>query len=107
MYGTVGRARVRPENRDRLVKVLREQSYAEGVWGFRQAFVMFPENRGDEAIVVAMFDDRDSYWRNADNPEQHQRYLEYRALMEDEPEWADGEWIESGDSTAAEDGKSG
>lgn len=97
MYGTIGRARVRPENRDRLVEVLRKQAYA-GVQGFRQAFVMFPENRQDEAVFVAMFADRDSYWANANDPAQHQRYLEYRALLENEPEWADGEWIASTDS---------
>lgn len=92
MYGTVGRCHVKPENRAALVEVLRRQSYM-GVPGFRQALVMFPENRDGEAVMIAMFDDRDSYWKNADDPAQHERYLEYRALMDDEPEWSDGEWV--------------
>jgi quinol monooxygenase YgiN len=94
MFGTVGRAHVKPENREKLVEVLKEQS-TTSVRGFRNAYVMFPENRENEVILVAMFEDADSYWENADDPAQHQRYLQYRALMEDEPEWSDGEWHEA------------
>jgi len=45
-------------------------------------------HRGREA---AGFEDRATYDKNADDPAQHQRYREYRALMEDDPEWHDGE----------------
>ena len=31
-----------------------------------------------------------TYDRNADDPAMHERYLEYRALIEDDPEWHDG-----------------
>jgi heme-degrading monooxygenase HmoA len=91
MFGTVGRARINPENKERFVEVLRSQP--TDVPGFRNAYVMFPENREGEVILVAMFEDADTYWKNADDPAQHQRYLEYRALLEDEPEWSDGEWF--------------
>jgi hypothetical protein len=92
MYGTVGRAHIRPENRDRFVETMTKPQYEE-VPGFRSAWVMFPENRPNEVLIVAIFVDRETYVRNADDPEQHQRYLEYRALLEDEPEWSDGEWF--------------
>lgn len=94
MYGTVGRVRVKPENRAALVEVLRRQQ-AAGIPGFVRAFVMYPENEQDQAVLVALFEDRESYWKNADDPDQHRRYLEYRALMEEEPEWSDGEWLAS------------
>jgi hypothetical protein len=94
MYGTVGRAHVRPENRDRLVEAITKPEYAQ-VAGYRRGYVMFPENRENEVLIVAVFEDRDSYERNADDPAQHDRYLEYRALLEDEPQWSDGEWIEA------------
>jgi hypothetical protein len=42
-----------------------------------------------------VFEDRGSYEKNADDPKQHERYLEYRDLLEEEPEWHDGE-IEKG-----------
>jgi hypothetical protein len=53
------------------------------------------ENDGDVAWMIAMFEDQASYEKNADDPKQHERYLEYRDLLEEEPEWHDGE-IEKG-----------
>jgi hypothetical protein len=94
MYGTVGRAHIRPDNKEKFIEALTDPSYGE-VPGFRRGYLMFPENRENEVLIVAVFEDSDSYWRNADDPAQNERYLRYRALLEDDPEWSDGEWIES------------
>lgn len=94
MYGTVGRASIKPENKEKLAEVFRNQSGAD-VQGFVSGYVMFPENMEGEVLIVAMFEDRDSYRRNAEDPAQHERYLEYRALLDSEPEWSDGEWVEA------------
>jgi antibiotic biosynthesis monooxygenase (ABM) superfamily enzyme len=99
MYGTVARAHVRPENREKLLEVLTKYEELE-VPGYRSSHIMFPENRENEVIMAVWFDDRDSYRKNAEDPAQHERYLDYRALMEDEPEWSDGEWIEVPKTTA-------
>ncbi|MBI3648712.1 MAG: antibiotic biosynthesis monooxygenase [Actinobacteria bacterium] len=90
MYGTVARVRVKPENREALLKVFEEQGYQMKVEGFVTSNVLF-ENEGDVAWLFAVFEDRASYDRNAGDPGQHERYLEYRALMEEDPEWHDGE----------------
>jgi quinol monooxygenase YgiN len=90
MYGTVARTRVKPENRDGLRKVFEGQAHAAQVPGYLDGYVLF-EDDGDGAWLFAVFEDRATYERNADDPAQHQRYLEYRALMEDEPEWHDGQ----------------
>jgi antibiotic biosynthesis monooxygenase len=94
MYGTVARTRVKPENRTPLREVFERQGEGGSIPGFVSSYVLW-ENDGDTAWLFAVFEDRASYDRNADDPAQHERYLEYRALMEDEPEWHDGE-IESG-----------
>ena len=99
MFGTVGRAHIKPENRERFAALMNDPKYAD-VPGYRHGYLMFPENRENEVIIVALFDDRESYFKNADDPAQHQRYVEYRALLEDDPEWTDGEWIESPSGTA-------
>ena len=93
MYGTVARIRVKQENRERFREVTAQQGYDE-VPGFVSSYVLF-EDGGDTAWLFAVFTDRDAYERNADDPAQHERYLEYRALLEDDPEWHDGE-IEQG-----------
>lgn len=99
MFGTVGRAHVKPENREALLKEMDDPAYLQ-VPGYRKNLVMFPENRENEVIIVAMFEDADSYWRNADDPEQDKRYQRFRALLEDDPEWSDGEWFAAPEGSA-------
>jgi hypothetical protein len=40
-----------------------------------------------------MFTDREAYERNADDPAQNARYEAYRALLEADPQWHDGEVV--------------
>ena len=94
MYGTVGRVKVKKENQQKLRESLMGQPNAD-IPGFKQAFLMFPENRDGEAVLVAMFEDKDSYWKNANDPEQDKRYQEFSQYFDSEPEWSDGEWVES------------
>ena len=89
MYGTVARTRVKAENREALREVYERQRY-ETVEGFVAAYTLF-ENDGDTVWLFAVFSDRETYERNADDPAQNERYLEYRALLEEDPEWHDGE----------------
>ena len=89
MYGTVAETRVKPENRAKLEEVM-ERQLGQPPKGFIAGYSLF-ENDSDTAWMFAVFEDRATYDQNADSPEQHQQYLEYSALMEDEPEWHDGE----------------
>jgi quinol monooxygenase YgiN len=90
MYGTVARTRVKPENRDKLGEVFARQTAARPRPGMVTAYTLF-ENDSDVAWLFAVFQDRASYDKNADDPAQDRDYQEYRALMEDEPEWHDGQ----------------
>ena len=91
MYGTVAKTRVKSENRDKLRAVVaRQLEEAGGLPGMVKSYVLH-ENDSDVSWLLAIFESREAYDKNADDPAQHERYLEYRALMEDEPEWHDGE----------------
>lgn len=92
-YGTVGRVKVTKENQQKLVETLQRQNQEARPPGFQGAWLMFPENREGEAILVAIFEDRDKYWANANDPEQDKRYQEFSQYFESDPEWSDGEWI--------------
>jgi len=94
MYGTVGRVKLKAEKREEFRRTLEGQGNANTP-GFHKAWLMFPENREDEALMVVFFEDKDSYWKNANDPEQDKRYREFAQFFESEPEWHDGEWIES------------
>ena len=89
MYGTVARTRVKPEDREKLSESVARHG-GTPIPGYVAGYVLY-ENDSDTAWLFAVFEDRASYDRNADDPAQHERYVEYRALMEDEPEWHDGE----------------
>ncbi len=90
MYGTVARSRVKPEDRGALRKVFERQNTDETPAGFVAAYTLF-ENDSDVAWLFAVFEDRATYDANADDPRQNERFMEYRALMEEDPEWHDGE----------------
>lgn len=89
MYGTVAKTRVKPENREKLREVLARQMDGGAPAGYITAYTLF-ENDSDTAWMFAVFEDRASYEKNADDPKQNDMYVEYRALMEEEPDWHDG-----------------
>ena len=93
MYGTMGKVKVKKENQQKLVETMRGQQNAN-IEGFRAAWLMFPENREDEAVLVAIFENKEKYWANANDPEQDKRYQEFSQYFDSEPEWSDGEWLQ-------------
>ncbi|HYJ61309.1 MAG TPA: antibiotic biosynthesis monooxygenase [Actinomycetota bacterium] len=93
MYGTVAKMRVRPENVATLRGVMARQEDVP-MEGYIATHVL-QENDSDVVWMLAIFQDRETYDRNADDPAMHERYVEYRALLEEDPEWHDGA-IDSG-----------
>ena len=91
MYGTIARLKVSGENRAKL-EALSDEQMGRDIAGFKAASVLVPDERDDEVYLVVMFEDKDSYMKNADNPAQHEDYLKMRALLDADPEWIDGEW---------------
>ena len=93
MYGTVARMKVKRENLEKLQSLMMEQQGGRQVAGFRASHVLIPDAWNDEIVLLAIFDDKATYEANADDPAQHEDYVKYRALLEAEPEWTDGEIV--------------
>jgi quinol monooxygenase YgiN len=94
MFGTVARAKIKPENRAAFDEVMEKQMASDQPMdGFVAGYTVWPEKIDDEVMIVAIFRDRDSYMKNADDPAQDARYREMRALLESDPEWTDGEFV--------------
>jgi quinol monooxygenase YgiN len=89
VYGTVAKTQVKPENREKMRALVHAQMTRRDVPGFTTSYVL-EENDSDTVWLFAVFADRESYDRNADDPAQDSDYREYRALMESDPEWHDG-----------------
>ena len=54
---------------------------------------MKPDAKSGELIGVAVFEDKASYEANADDPEQDKWFGSLRALLTEDPEWEDGEYV--------------
>jgi heme-degrading monooxygenase HmoA len=89
MYGTIARFRVKEGSRSDMLKLL-EQDNELVLDGWVADYVFQTDKDGDEFFLVAFFKDRESYADNADSPEQNQRYIQWRAMLVDDPEWNDG-----------------
>ncbi len=90
MYGTLMRARVTPENRSALLALMGEGA---GAKGFQATHVLVPDEDDGTVFAAILFDDRESYSANAHDPATEEWYGRFRALLEDDPGWTDGEWV--------------
>jgi quinol monooxygenase YgiN len=91
MYGTIARLRLKPGNLDAL------RRFGEGPGtqplGLVFQHVVQADADPNEVWLVVGFESRDAYVTNAQSPEQAARYAEYRALLDADPEWHDGEFV--------------
>lgn len=95
MYGTVFRMRVVPGKEQELLELgerwAREQGFRTP--GYIGEYVYRSESNPRAFIGAVLFESREAYLANADNPEQDRWYQQFRALLESDPEWNDGEIV--------------
>ena len=95
MYGTVANIRVKAGHGDNLFAVMEKWENERGheVKGNLGGYIVRLDKDPQEMILVAVFEDKDSYKANADDPEQDKWYQEIRQYLEADPEWNDGEFF--------------
>jgi quinol monooxygenase YgiN len=91
MYGTVARMRIKPDAESGLLAEL--EGDVNRVPGFVSSQLYRSDADPREFYLAVAFEDRESYRKNADSPEQNERYLKMRDLLEADPEWHDGEIV--------------
>jgi quinol monooxygenase YgiN len=91
MYGTVAQIRLKPGKEAELIRLAHAGS--EFAPGLRFDFLYRTDADPREYVLVVAFTDKQTYEANAATPEQHAQYLKYRALMESDPVWHDGEIV--------------
>lgn len=94
MYGTVARMQVKQGMGQQFVELGRAFQ-AEGVPGLVAEYVYQMDADPTAYYLVVVFDSKESYWANARSPEQDARYRRMRALLESDPEWHDGEIVDT------------
>ena len=92
MYGTVAKVNIDPDKIEEFEALTNRLDLAPGQVA---RYVYQMDANPNELYLVAVFESREAYHTNAADANQHQRFLELRALLTADPEWHDGEIIDS------------
>ena len=95
MYGTVYRMQPKPGKEQEVIEMMQEweRERRPKVKGARGGYLYKLDKGG--YMGVALFDSKESYQANAADPEQDKFYRRWRELLEADPEWNDGEVVNS------------
>ncbi len=94
MFGTVAHLSVKPGSEDRLQDLIKEYESLQ-IRGHVATHVFKMDADRNEFYMTTIFESRDSYFANANSPEQDARYRRMLDVLVSEPEWHDGEVIYS------------
>lgn len=95
MFGTVARLKVQPGKEQAFIEYGERWSRERGgATGQVASYLVKLDGKQGEFMLVAVFEDRESYLRNASDPRTDQLYQGMRDLLQSDPEWNDGEIVE-------------
>lgn len=92
MYGTIAKVTAQPDKIEALRALAAQLALAPGQIA---RYVYRMDANPQEYMLVAVFESRAAYQANATSPEQHERFMELRALLTADPEWHDGDIVDS------------
>ncbi len=103
MYGTIGRFRPKPGKEQDVFAYLEDWKRTRGpnVKGHVGGYLYKPEQHPEELILAVVFQDKESYFANASDPEQDRWYRRLRDLLDVDPTWEDGEAFDESSGTRA------
>ncbi len=94
MYGTIFHMRPLKGQETKVMELFegweRQRQEVEGVIG---GYLFLNSSRPGQMSAVAVFDSKETFTKNAENPAQDRWYRELRALLETDPEWNDSEVV--------------
>lgn len=93
MYGTIAKMTLLPGAEAEMMALMDEINDEMDAPGYVTDYVYRMDNEPDVYYMAVLFQDRESYHANAQDPRMHERYLRYRAFLSADPEWHDGEVI--------------
>jgi len=94
MYGTVARMHLEPGMEAKLKEELAQYESLK-IPGFVSTMVYRMDRNPNELYMAVAFADKESYFANAQDPKQGERFNRMRAFLTEDPEWHDGEIIAS------------
>ena len=89
MYGTVARVKAKAG----FLEVIENSLKQRRPKGFIRLVVYRLDSDPDEYYMAVLFEDKQSYFSNANSPEQDADYQKWKPFFMDEPVWHDGEVV--------------
>ena len=96
MFGTVARFTVKDGSEDQLVELMRTYE-ALKIPGHISSSIFRLREGEREYIMATTFESESSYRANAESPEQNERFLAMRELLDGDPTWHDGDVVLASD----------
>ena len=90
MYGTIAKMKVLPGKQQDLMDM--GQIRPPGIV-FEHIYKL--DSGDNNYMMVVGFESKEAYQANASSPDMHEMYTKYRSFLAADPEWLDGEIIQS------------
>jgi quinol monooxygenase YgiN len=96
MFGTVARVAVQSGKEEEFLAIGEQWTKERGeATGQVAEYVFKAEGRPGEYYLIGIFHDREAYFANARDPETDGWHRRMRATLTADPEWHDGEVVQS------------
>jgi quinol monooxygenase YgiN len=92
MYGTVARLKIKPGTLEQFSAANAEMTADSGN-GEVVVMVYNTNEDPDELYLVAVFEDEEKYYANADRPETDASFRKMSQYFAEDPQWHDGEVV--------------
>ena len=89
MWGTIARLRLKPDVPEQYLMAQLHAMSTDRMSGWRQTVLYRSDADPHELWMVAMFESKDAYRRNAESSAQNAVYVMLRSCLEADPEWHD------------------
>lgn len=91
MFGSIMRGRVKPAKREEFERLMVELSLAHVARhvGLQSVELASEAEDANRVVMILHFADRETYERNADDPQTQANYQRWSELLEAEPNWID------------------
>ena len=92
MYGTVARIKIKPGSFDQFSAASEEMTSDSG-HGEVVVMTFQSSDDPDELYLLAVFEDEEKYYANADRPETDASFRKMSQYFAEDPQWHDGEVV--------------
>ena len=93
MYGTIARMKVKEGHEQALLELERTELASNRGVAPEFLYVYKLDGSKNEYLMVVAFESQEAYRKNAESPEQHERYQRVMEHLDSPPEWSDGQII--------------